>query len=160
MRETLEKILALLEHKHVVLRELIERQQEFKRFLIKPEWTRFLEVTRPQEELLNRLRQIQSAQDYLMGDLVRHFRLTGKISIKGILPCLEGEWQRALSDAIEKVRVDIVELKQLTRLGQVLQQAQWRFLRETSLQQGANNNFYTPHGYTRNFDENRFVREV
>lgn len=162
MRETLEKLLSLLEHKQTVLQELIERQQAFKTFLIRPDWKKYYDVTKPQEELLNRLRQIQSAQDYLLSDLGRRLRLRGKVTLKGLCPCLEPKWRQSLLSAIDKIREAVEALRGLTQLSQILHAGHARFLRECqeTIGGGQGNNFYTPHGYTRAFQENRFVREV
>ncbi|MDJ0835302.1 MAG: flagellar export chaperone FlgN [Acidobacteriota bacterium] len=164
MREYLEKLLSLLEHKHEILGDLIDRQETFKRFLIKPEWARFYQVTLPQEQLLNRLRQIQSAQDYLLAELAKRLRLKGHITVKGLCPCLEPEWQRALLAATARIREDVERLQNLTRLSQLLHQAQWSFLRQSeraASPQTAQLDVYTPHGYTRQLPGgNRFIREV
>ncbi len=163
MRDYLEKLLSLLDHKYDVLQELIERQEGFKQFLIKPDWPRFYEVTAPQEKLLTRLRQTQSAQDYLLTELGKRLRLTGTITIKGLCPCLEPEWQRALLTSAEKLREPIQKLRELTRMSQMLNQVQWRFLRETD-KNAANDqqlSSYTHQGYAaRSSYENRFTQEV
>jgi len=164
MREHLEKLLALLEHKHDVLGELIDGQSALKRYLINPSWTGFLEMTRPQEALLNRLRQIQSAQDYLLGELAKRLRLRGKITLKGLCPCLDGEWRRPLLERIERIRTAVLRLRELNRLSGVLHQAQVGFLRRAqALEAGpeVSGDVYTPQGLTRPvYSENRFVREV
>jgi len=163
MRDYLEKLLSLLDHKYDVLLELIERQEGFKQFLIKPDWPRFYEMTAPQEKLLTRLRQTQSAQDYLLTEMGKRFRLTGTITVKGLCPCLEPEWQRALLTAAEKLREPIQKLRDLTRLSQMLNQVQWRFLRETDKRATSDLqlNNYTHQGYTAQaLHENRFTQEV
>lgn len=164
MRDVLEKLISLLEHKTEVLNELIERQEGLKRFLIKPDWSKYMDMTRPQEELLNRLRQIQSAQDYLMGDLAKRLRLTGKITLKGLVPCLEPAWQKALNSSLDKIKSALGKLRELTRLSQVLQQAQWRYLRLSEQLAGGgtpSSAVYNSGGYTQSaYRENIFVREV
>ena len=164
MREFLEKLLALLEHKHEVLGSLIEGQAALKRFLINPNWTEFFEMTRPQEALLNRLRQIQSAQTYLLGELAKRLRLRGRITLKGLCPCLDPEWRRPLLERIEWIRAAVIELRELNRLSGILHQSHVGFMRETHLLSagsGAGGDVYTAQGYTRpTYSENRFVREV
>ena len=75
MQENLSKLVSLLEHKLYLLTELITKQEGFKEFLMNPAWERLPEAMRPQEKLMLKLRQVQSAQDYLMGELARGFHV-------------------------------------------------------------------------------------
>ena len=128
MRSHLEKLVALLEHKHTILLELTERQRSFKEFLINPEWHRFFEYTQPQEQLLNKLRQIQAAQDFLLAEIAADRNVARIATLKALCRFLDPEWQRAVLDLVAKIGEATHELRKFTRLSQVLNQSHWRFV--------------------------------
>jgi len=150
MQDNLGKLVSLLEHKHHHLQELIRRQEQFKEYLTRPEWTRFNEVTRPQEGMLLKLRQIQAAQDYLLGELSRSLNIPKVPNLKSLCAHLEPEWQRVILECIEKVRVAVDRLQELSRLSMALNQAEWRFNRDLLRKSGGPavaTNIYNAHGY-------------
>lgn len=127
MRSHLEKLLALLAHKRAILEELVDRQERLKAFLIKPRWHQFFEYTQPQEALLQKLRQIQAAQDFLMQELAAAFHVVNLPNLRALLAYIEPDWQHALRDAIDHIREITQRLRGLTRLSQALNQAHWQF---------------------------------
>lgn len=128
MRSHLEKLLALLAHKRAILEELVERQEGLKAFLIRPRWHRFFEFTQPQEALLQKLRQIQAAQDFLMQELACAFHVHKVPNLRSLCRYIEADWQRAILDAVEHIREVTLKLRGLTRLSQALNQAHWQYL--------------------------------
>lgn len=129
MRSHLEKLMALLTHKRVILEELVERQESFKAFLIRPQWHLFFEYTQPQEALLNKLRQIQAAQDFLVMELANSYEVSHIPNLRSLCRYIEPEWQRAVLDALEHIGEATAKLRKLTRLSQALNQAHWQFMK-------------------------------
>ncbi len=151
MRSHLEKLLALLAHKRAILEELVDRQERLKAFLIKPRWHQFFEHTQPQEVLLQKLRQIQAAQDFLMQELAAAFHVGSLPNLRALLRYIEPDWQRALQDAIEHIRGVTERLRGLTRLSQALNQAHWQFQQNYLTQAHGSSDLgftYTANGHT------------
>ncbi len=165
MQDNLSKLVSLLEHKHHLLQELIRCQEQFKTYLAQPEWSRFNEMTRPQEDMLLKLRQIQAAQDYLLGELSRDLNLPKIKNLKSLCAHLEPEWQRVILECIAKVRVAVEKLQELSRLSMALNQAEWRFNRDLARKAGGPavaTNVYNAHGYAQQttFTQHCVSREV
>ena len=129
MRTHLEKLFALLTHKRAILEELVERQERFKEFLIRPRWSEFLDYTQPQELLVQKLRQIQAAQDFLLSELAASLHQRSLPTLNALLRHIEPEWQRVLAEAIEAIRAATTQLRSLTKLSQALNQSHWNFVR-------------------------------
>jgi hypothetical protein len=121
---------ALLEHKLTVLGELIEGQERFKDFLTAPDWNKFQEMTRPKEALLNNLRQIQAAQDYLLADLARCFEVQKIGTLAALTRLVDPQWGRTLRALSRRVGERVARLQELSRLATALNQAEWRFNRD------------------------------
>lgn len=150
MQDNLSKLVSLLEHKHHLLEELIQCQERFKEYLTRPEWSRFNEMTQPQGEKLLKLRQIQAAQDYLLGELCRSLNVPKVQNLKSLCALLEPEWQRVILECVEKVKASVARLQELSRLSTALNQAEWRFNRDLMRQSGGPavaTNVYNAHGY-------------
>ena len=150
MKDLYGKLIALLERKREVLAELIEKQQTFKEFLTQPRWSRFPEVTRPQEDLLVNLRQIHSAQDYLLSELSREMKIARPGNLKGLAAHLQEEQRETLLQLIGEISDAVTRLRELSRLSLALNQAEWCFNRDWLGSGGmapVNSNVYNAQGY-------------
>ncbi len=127
MEDLLEKLIALLERKHEALQRLISGQERFKQFLVKPRWSKFADVTQPQESLLLKLRQMQAAQDYLLASLAGKLGKAEIATIKELCRLLPESWRRAIFELSQKIKDAAARLQGLSRLSQSLNQAQWRY---------------------------------
>lgn len=161
MRNHLEKLLALLSHKRAILEELVECQERFKAFLVRPKWHQFFEYTQPQEVLLQKLRQIQGAQDFLLSELAASYQVATLPNLRTLCRFLDSDWKHAITEAVEGIRESTGKLRGLTRLSQALNQAHWQFLRQYMKEGHGRPDLgctYTANGYTSsvNLMDNRY----
>ena len=150
MQDHLCKLVSLLEHKDLVLQDLIAGQERFKDFLSQPQWSRFNEVTYPQEELLVKLQQLQAAQDYLMSELTRSLKVQKLSTLKALCRLVAPEWRAKLLPLIQTISEDVAQLQELSRLSAALNQAEWRFNRDWLTQTGQQvpvTDIYNARGY-------------
>jgi len=130
MDDLFEKLVALLERKSETLQRLIEGQERFKQFLIKPRWSQFAEATQPQESLLTKLRQMQAAQDYLLSCLAGKLGVAEIKTLKRLCGLAPGHWARTIAALADQVKTAVARLQGLSRMSQALNQAQWRYAQE------------------------------
>ena len=150
MRDLYGKLIALLERKHEVLGDLVAKQEAFRDFLTRPQWSRFTDVTRPQEELLVNLRQIHSAQDYLLVELAREMEIPRPNSLKAFCAYLDEERREELLKFIHDIGERVARLRELSRLSLALNQAEWCFNRDLLASSGmapVSSNVYNAQGY-------------
>ena len=152
MDDTLKKLVTLLEHKFRIMEELIEKQEHLKKFLINPDWNAFIDMTKPQEALLTNLRQVQAAQDMLMAQLAQSVGVATLPNLKTLLRFVTKDWKGTINGLIERISDAALKLRELTRLSQVLNQSQWRFVRQWQGQDPnrVQTNTYNAQGYAQN----------
>lgn len=151
MRSHLEKLLALLEHKKVILGELIDHQERFKAFLVKPNWPEFTDHTRPQELLLQKLRQVQAGQDFMMKELAASYGVAVLPNLKTLCFYVDPPTKQRINELIESIGALVTRLRGLTRLSQALNQSHWQFMREHMSRAHGRPDLgctYTANGYT------------
>ncbi len=150
MQEHLSKLVSLLEHKTYLLNRLIRKQEDFKDFLMRPQWEQLPSIMQPQEDLMLKLRQVQSAQDYLLSELARAANVAQIPNLKSLCTLIEPEWQRLVLDYIDKLEDAVARLRGITQTTQALNQAEWRFNRELLQGRVAPKalNVYNAQGYT------------
>ena len=151
MEDILEKIASLLNVKLRVLEELIKKQEDFKAFLIRPEWHRFLEVTKPQEALLTKLQQIQAAQKALLHQSATQLRITQITTLKELIQVIEPSWKSRFQEFNQKIACAAKKLRNLACLSHALNQAQMRFAQQISQSKTSTpRGVYNARGYTPN----------
>lgn len=150
LHDHLLKLTALLEHKLEVLTELIQGQEQFKAFLSAPNWSQFHHLTQPQEELLNNLRQIQAAQDYLLAELSAKLNVPKIQNLMSLCRFLDPEFSKRIKALALQVGEKVRRLQALSRLASALNIAEWRFNRNWLSQCGQHlppANLYNARGY-------------
>jgi len=165
MRTHLDKLLALLTHKRTILDELVERQEAFKQFLVRPSWHRFFEYTQPQEALVQKLRQIQGAQDYLLTRLAAEYRVAHLPNLRTLCRFVDADWKRVIHGEIVEIRRSTERLRSLTRLSQALNQSHWQLIRRYMAEAHGRPDLgctYNANGYTSSpaLSDNRYSASV
>ncbi|CAM2066968.1 Flagellar export chaperone FlgN [Sulfidibacter corallicola] len=124
------KLVSLLQHKHQVLIELIEKQRDLRAFLVKPDWSRYFEMTRPQEALLTNLQQVMAAQDALLSEMAKRRGVPRFKTLGALAESLGGDWRATLLEHRNKIQAATQELRKYSRQSQMMQQAQWQFIQK------------------------------
>lgn len=152
MREITERLFAVLERKLGVLDALIEKQEALKQFLVEPNWREFAEVTRPQEGLLQALRETHAQQNALLDHLPRR-KLGAKPTLRALAQLLDAQPQQRLESLRRDLAERVARLRKLSRLSHRLSQAQWEFAQaclaggNPALASAQRESTYTANGY-------------
>lgn len=128
MQHIVEDLILLLEEKCVLLGELIQLQVEFREFMIRPDWSRFGEVTAPQNALMARLNQSQQRQRTLLDHYARARGLRKIGSLAMLEPLLPAREREIIAELRGKIRMGTMELKRHATVHQALQQSHQRFV--------------------------------
>ena len=162
MQEHLSKLVSLLEHKLYLLNKMVRKQEEFKDFLLQPNWDRLPGIMKPREDLMLKLRQVQSAQDFLMGELARVANVPRIPNLRSLCTLIEPEWQRLVLEYIDKIEDAVERLRQITSTNRALNQAEWCFNRELMGGRPVSHQVYNAQGYTRQaaFGYHSISREI
>lgn len=146
------QLVSLLERKHKLLLDLIDRQEALKAFLVRPRWARYFEMTKPQEDILLQLRRLAQDQNVLVSQIAADLGFSDTPSVVQLAERMDDPARGRILDITISIKQAVAELKGLSQLGHVLVQAQWRFYQECAQaapqQPAAHNGMYTPQGYS------------
>lgn len=96
MQDQLSCLVEVLQEKSLHMEKLLQYQEAFKAFLIKPRWHRFFQVTRPMEACLAKVYTFHEQERKLLARISRELQVPTCKSLRELMEHLDAYWRDRL----------------------------------------------------------------